>query len=207
MHRSDYVSWAWLETYLKEKRESRRCSKRAFPYHSYLKHKRNEFTDTYIQRATVRNYDELVRTTVQKPAVREVKDIIDYNESLSDYIRNNPISKNSNRELTASTTAHILAEKYKDLYDKLEATSRVAHKRLRQSKIIGVSQSISPFQDYLAQKPKGKKPSCRHANKPKIEAKVNIETLGGSTKVYIGPENFPLSVYERSIVFAYSRVW
>ena len=159
-----------------------------FPYHSYLKHKKQlPILDPYIVSAETKIYNNkqkanntltLRDTTKIEKKYKEEKTSSFYGEGYK------------------NTTARVLRDKYKSLYDKLE-------RRTTPIKDIKVN---SPFRSYITEQRKRKMQMLK-LTKNQIE-KVRVEKINSpevvkevykdQSKLYIGPENFPLSIYERS---------
>ena len=170
-----------------------------FPYLSYFKHKRNKSTETYICGADIKRLGGETKISNQRPAIKNVEDSFRLTGDLNKKQICMPQSElnTNNKNWINSTTAQMLTEKYKSLYDMVD----VQRYRVRTPK----SKNLSPFDDFVAeQREKKKQITPFKENKKKIvpyklrqiTKKIAPEQ---KPKLYIGIANFPLSIYERSI--------
>jgi len=196
---NDHANWVWFENYLNDRTKERNNNKKyneiTFPYHSYLKHKRNESSDTYIQRTMIRDCSERVSTSAQKSIV---KDLLNYSVNLNNL---KEFSKPSTHRREFSNTTQQLTEKYKSFYNKFEANAQTSPKTSPKH----YRQYVSPFHNYFAARCKKSIKARKHRQVEISVPEPLLETPKG--KVYIGPENFPLSIYERSSINTYYRIW
>ena len=172
----------------------------SFPYHSYLKHKKNELelANLYIITTGAKYRTKIDEGKVHNSSKKRSYELSKPNKSV--FTREN---KNVNEITTlcrnnlASTTAKILNDRYKTFYDKIEMDT------IKSPSKISKVQTISPFHNYLEDLHKRKAMAINLRRKNHIEITSpkqtnKIQKENDKEVVYIGSEDFPLSVYERS---------
>eukprot|EP00826_Nyctotherus_ovalis_P002017 TRINITY_DN10383_c0_g3_i1.p1 TRINITY_DN10383_c0_g3~~TRINITY_DN10383_c0_g3_i1.p1 ORF type:complete len:251 (+),score=62.35 TRINITY_DN10383_c0_g3_i1:213-965(+) len=194
-------NWEQLKDYLREsvsrtdelmQRQNKRSNstKRSefFPYHSYLKNKRElPMFNPYIISTEAK-----LRNTKYKITIPAVKPLLEL-KSKEIACKDDKAVKSMSVECR-TTTARVLREKYKSLYEKLEA--RETPTRLSKN-------SLSPFHSYIKEQCKMKTQAlkCMKKDVRKVSVRETVHKKHeDESKLYIGEENFPLSAYERSMI-------
>jgi len=158
-----------------------------FPYHSYLKHRKNKLAviDPYIVTTETKKYNKR----------HKISSDISNNPKNSRLIKT--VLSGNNKELRIwykesleDTTAKILENKYSSLYEKLQQEC-IPTKQLKHT---------SPFHDYLTKQRKKRVIIVKKEKTNKIPTNVREHKEEDTKeKIYIGQEIFPLSIYERSM--------
>ena len=200
-----YNDWILLKDYLNKNYGTTNITRNTMNLTQSAKKKTNsslERTATDINEPISNNKSqELTVMSKKRLMLEEVKDmlvvnvggrakekIVEVKEEVKKEVKKEIKYKRVNEEIT---TANVLIEKYKDLYDKVEVNTRRTVKEK--------SGSASPFKKYLTEIRKRKFQQLRAPKAEEVVEELREDNKKAREKsYYIGPEMFPLSTYERS---------
>ena len=164
-----------------------------YPYHSYIKHRKSiGYPDCYSYKCNNEGYKIKERTT----AINTGGDIISVKENQSEKtsFRNNLKPNLSHRNKKEVMVAEVLANKYRNLYNKHAINTSCSPKRPI------ITKMRSPFFNYISEvrKKKESKLIGKKVQTDRIISNKPLPKIHNIEKIIIGGRNLPTNIHRES---------